>query len=89
MRLLVAEKTVQQTDTYNTAVNVPTTRTFDDGGVTKRIDPGNPDGSCLFFRMSSRSGINNQMSPDQMPPIDSEVVDSVGVAAIQAWIQEL
>ncbi|MFK7998600.1 MAG: hypothetical protein AB8H86_03345 [Polyangiales bacterium] len=41
--------------------------------------PGNPDASQLFLRMGLRGDV-------QMPPLGTERVDEVGVAAVRAWI---
>lgn len=55
------------TATYRTAV----------GSV---IEPGQPDSSRLFSRMSHRGGFR------QMPPLATERVDSAGVALLTTWI---
>jgi hypothetical protein len=86
LRLLVAHTTVQATDAYQTGVNQPTTG-FDCNqagvGACDRIEPGKSAASAIVMRMSVKS-------PGQtMPPIGSEVVDSAGLAAVQAFIDGL
>jgi len=62
---------VTQTATYRTAV----------GEAIKRGDPG---GSDVVKRMSSRRRL-----PPSMPPLGSERIDEQGVAAVQTWIRGL
>jgi hypothetical protein len=52
--------------------------------VGDAIKPGDPDGSPVVKRMSSRSRF-----PPGMPPLATELVDDQGVAAVRAWIQGL
>jgi hypothetical protein len=47
------------------------------------IAPGHPAQSAIAHRMGSRNPLV------QMPPLASEVVDEMGVAAIEAWITAL
>jgi hypothetical protein len=68
------------TDTYTTAVNQVATM-FACGGCD-RIEPGDPDASAIFQRMSIRGG-------GQMPPFATEIVDETGVGAVSAWITQL
>jgi hypothetical protein len=46
------------------------------------IEPGLPDQSELFYRISRRG-------QGQMPPIATEIVDDAGVAAVRAFIESL
>src|SRR5262249_20128418 len=52
-------------------------------GVTALIQPGNPAASAVSVRMGTRG---NQR---QMPPVASKEVDTVGKAAVDAWITSL
>jgi hypothetical protein len=52
-------------------------------GYTKRIVPGDPDQSALFYRMSQRA------MNVQMPPIATEFKDDTGLELVRAWIQSL
>jgi hypothetical protein len=81
LRLLVDDATVQDTDTWQTAVGKATT-IFSCGGCS-RIEPGFPDQSAIIQRMSVRG------SSAQMPPIGSELVDDPGVQTVSAWIAGL
>jgi hypothetical protein len=46
------------------------------------IEPGRPDFSELFYRISRRGD-------GQMPPLATEYVDTVGEAKIRAWIESM
>jgi hypothetical protein len=52
-------------------------------GITHRIAPGNTAASCVSYRMSVRGDQN------QMPPLATEVSDTAGMAAVNAWISSL
>jgi hypothetical protein len=83
MRLLVGHRTVQATDTYTTATNVPTTTFACNGagvGNCDRIEPNNPAQSAIIMRMSSR------VPGTQMPPLGTELVHTPGVNAVSDWI---
>lgn len=72
---------------YQTAVSQPLT-IWTMPGVALRVAPQDPSGSGLRVRMSERE------FPAQMPPAHSgysstKQVDSVGLAAIDAWINSL
>ena len=62
---------VEQTATYRTAI----------GSVVER---GNPSGSEVIRRASSRGGIETSM-----PPLGTEDVDNHGISLLQAWIEQL
>jgi hypothetical protein len=81
LRLSVSHSTVESTDAFKTAVNVPV-NLFAGFGVTHRIKPQDTAASSVHYRMSLRTLV-------QMPPIASEVVDDAGVAAVGAWINAL
>jgi hypothetical protein len=70
--------TVQNTNGYSTAVNLP-----DPGStVDNRIVPGDPTHSQIWLRMGALGGA-------QMPPIARETVDTVGREKIRAWIASM
>lgn len=52
-------------------------------GPVPRIAPGDPDGSALVARISTRN------PAAQMPPAGTHVVDEEGVRLVRAWIEEL
>ena len=81
LRLSVGATTIQQTETYATAVNVATT---DFTSIPYRIEGQSPTGSCVIKTMLTRDD-----SREEMPPIGSNEVDDAGVAAVTAWINEL
>jgi hypothetical protein len=87
VHLLVGNTTVASTGPYKTAVNVQ--HSF--GGAAPeagiglyRIEGGNPDTSELHYRMSTRSGVGQQM-----PPIDTKIVTPMGLTTIENWIKAL
>jgi hypothetical protein len=80
--LVVGATTVNTSETYLTAVGQANTL-FTDQNVTARIEPGDPQASSVWFRMSQRA--NNA----QMPTLGTEVVDATGLAAVEAWIASL
>jgi hypothetical protein len=80
MRLLVGTPNVEATDTYMTAVDVPGTWAAE--GITARIEPGMPAASAIHVRIDRRDFA-------QMPPLGTEVVDDVGIDAVETWIMSL
>lgn len=74
--------TPQDTPTWKTAVNIPS-QLFKTQHVDSRIEPGSPQHSSLYYRMSKRG--NNA----QMPPIASKRPDEEGLQIIHQWIEEL
>ncbi len=78
----VEDTEVETTRAYVTAVDQPL-RIWVGRGYTLRIDPGHPGGSAVIARMSTRVPAN------QMPKIDTEVVDEQGVQTVSDWIQTL
>jgi hypothetical protein len=81
LKLQVGAATVEATDTFVTAVDVPAS-IFGCGGCD-RIEPGDAAASAVVIRMSTRG------DSAQMPPLGTEVVDDAGVAAVAAWIDAL
>ena len=65
---------VRDTATYETVVG-------------SAVDPGDPEGSDLFERVSRRS--EGEIGTDQMPPLATERVDDDGVAILRKWILEI
>ena len=60
-------------------------------GYTTRIVRGEPENSAIFYRMGFReAGQAPPLDDDQqMPPIFTDVVDTDGLAAVEAWILSL
>ena len=81
MRLKVTDTTVEMTDTFQQAVGQMALVSH--GGNTIRIVPGDPSASVVSYRMGQRTQFV------QMPPIATEIVDDVGLAAVDAWITAL
>lgn len=65
---------VRETPTYETVVG-------------SAVEPGDPEGSELFERVSRRS--EGEIGTDQMPPLASERVDDDAVALLRKWISEI
>jgi len=74
--------TVAETPTYTSLVNVPT-KPGAISHVSLRIAPGDPAGSAVHELMSLRGDVMRQM-----PPTGTELVDTAGVAAVDAWINK-
>jgi hypothetical protein len=53
------------------------------GGAEVRVDPGKPEHSVLFRRMSARDPL------DQMPPLGTEKPDREALALVERWIHSL
>ena len=88
MRLTVgALATVQDTDTYKTALGVASSfQPTPDAGFL-RIAPGDPAHSAIPFRASARNAGGH--AGWQMPPIATNVADLADVDAVEAWITSL
>ena len=85
MRLSVGQmQSVGATSTYQTAVNVVSGFQPIPGESFDRIAPGNPALSAILYRASRRD--TPQDPSVQMPPIGTNIVDTEGVALVQAWI---
>jgi hypothetical protein len=82
LRLSVNDQTLEDTDTYRTAINQLSTASSD-LSVDFRILGGSPADSAIPFRMTLR------MIEDQMPPIGTEIIDPAGLDLIESWIQTL
>ncbi|HTJ82815.1 MAG TPA: hypothetical protein VL400_13930, partial [Polyangiaceae bacterium] len=91
LKVLSTATTVQETDTWLTAVNQPTTMFLcADGTHCDRVEPDDPDHSAIVQRISVRAGMTNPPFPGtQMPPFATEIVDQTGVDAVRAWIQAI
>jgi len=84
MRLDVATlRSVRSTDVWNTAVGQPSNFQPTPDSSLLLIAPGNPSNSAIYFRDSYR---DTQGEDFQMPPLDTHVVPTAGVALVQSWI---
>jgi mono/diheme cytochrome c family protein len=88
LRLSVGTGTVEETDTYTTAVNQLATD-FTPDGIAYRIAGQDPTGSCVIYTMEQRLDDGGVPSRYEMPPLASKVVDDAGVATVSAWIETL
>jgi len=91
MRLEVGKLgSVQETDTWNTAVGQPLAL-LNDGFMPPwpmlRITPGDPMQSCVYYRPSVRDP--GPAMPNQMPPLDTHIVSDAGIALVAAWIESM
>lgn len=89
LRVGWGDATVASTKAWTTAVGV-STKAWSKFGISLRIDPGTsavgdgvPGKSAVYYRSSVRG------SNDEMPPLGSVKVDTVGLAALEAWIKSL
>ncbi|MDB4973131.1 MAG: hypothetical protein JWN48_1472 [Myxococcaceae bacterium] len=82
LRLSTADQTVAETTTYRSSVGVAL-QSFQGSTLTLRVAAGQPEQSGLYFRMSQRG------PRTQMPPIATEAVDEVGLAAVSSFIAGL
>jgi hypothetical protein len=86
-RIYVGTRTVAETNTYKTAVNQPTTSLLE---YPYRIAGGDTMSSAVSNAMANRAVDPNAPDPRaQMPPLATNEVDSVGMAAVNAWIKTL
>ncbi len=83
LRVSVNDQTLEDTDTFLTAINKRATASDEIGPDYYRLEGGNVTGSVIHYRMDKR-GIEYQM-----PPIGSSVKDPDGLALIASWIQSL
>lgn len=90
MRLEVANlSTVQATDTWQTGVNVVGRYTPPGAAAPMvRLAPDDAGASCVYFRMSVRTGEDDAAAGVQMPPIDTHKVDEAGVSIVEQWINQ-
>lgn len=77
--VLVGLTRPEDSSAYLTAVRIATTG-WHATGITARVEPGMPDASAIPYRMSHRA------DSAQMPPLGTEHVDDVGLAAVRAWV---
>lgn len=82
LRLDVDEHDAATTQIYQTTVGVDLQQ-WTNRGFTKRIVPGDPDNSAIFYRMGQRA------MNVQMPPLATEKTDPAGIALVQEWIDSL
>ncbi|MBA2539274.1 MAG: hypothetical protein H0V17_06550 [Deltaproteobacteria bacterium] len=73
---------IEATAPYQTTVGVALSE-WSGQGFDRRVVPGDPDGSAIFYRMSQRG------SGDQMPPLGTERADDGGRAIVRDWIERL
>ena len=84
------------TDKLNSVAETPTVTTLvnqdNKGGISmlaKRIVPGNPNMSSVYEVMNLRGGTLDSGETRQMPPLATELVDTMGANSIKAWINDL
>jgi hypothetical protein len=79
---------VAATDTYTTAVGL--NAYFAVPGVTNPqvFAPCDPASSAAYYRMSLRDGVGGTPHGTQMPPEVTHQVDTAGLAAIAAWLND-
>jgi hypothetical protein len=88
LRLSVSQLgSVNDTDTYVTAVGVPSTFQPTLGAGLLRIKPGDVAHSAIPYRALARDDASQ--SGVQMPPIGTHVPDMAGVALVDAWINAM
>lgn len=80
LRLAVAQATAAETDICRTTLGVPPTH-FSDPAVSARLAPGDPDKSCITYRMGLRGDRR------QMPPLATEHVDPAGMNLLDEFIR--
>ena len=96
LRVQTTDRIVEDTFAYQLAVDRDlrywvSPAQGNEGGYTKRMIRSDPGNSAIYYRMSVREAgqappfDNNQ----QMPPIFTDVVDTNGLAALEAWILSL
>jgi hypothetical protein len=92
MKLSIEDNDVLATGTYTDLVNhVPGSGPCENYDYPYRVAGGSLEDSCLHARMMSLIPPTTGGDPGltMMPPLAREVVDDTGVAAIEAWIEEL
>jgi hypothetical protein len=83
LRLSVSATTLEQTDTYLTAINQRATASDEIMANLYRIEGGNHEDSVLWYRISENG------FEFRMPPLATSVLDDDGVALIASWIDSL
>jgi hypothetical protein len=82
LRVLLDDETLEDTGLFQTAINQRITGS-NELGLEYRIRGGDEMVSAVHVRMNLR------LNEDQMPPIGTEVKDTEGLTAIDAWIRSL
>lgn len=88
MRMKTTDTTVAGSGPYGSLVNQAPSF-FTGKGCAYLIHGGDPGDSCVHQRINTRDPAVDTLSMDQMPPIGTYVVDSVGLSAVEAWINTL
>jgi hypothetical protein len=79
--------TVQDLDTWKTAVNINATRQDVDAGVIKRIAGQDPAHSLISILSGRRAVSPEEPNPIiQMPPLVTRQVDTAGHTLLDDWI---
>jgi hypothetical protein len=90
LRVLVGQRTAQETGAYTTALNVGVTKPDHmDTPLAFRIVGGNIQASAMSYRMALRGMFDGVPAQDQMPPVATEHSDTTGIATVNAWINTL
>jgi len=79
---------VQDTDTFKTAVGVASSFQPTPNAGLLRIKPGDPAHSAIPFRDLSRTAQGSPLGW-QMPPIATNIPDVAGVGTVKTWIESL
>jgi hypothetical protein len=82
LRLRVADRDVSTSDVYLSIVD-KTLEYWRGGAIKLRVARAQPDASAIIARMEARG------SDSQMPPLATEVADSIGVELVRRWISAL
>jgi len=82
LRLVVADRDAATSGVEQSIVGKNITY-WRGGAITLRVDPGAPEMSGVFVRMSARGNM------DQMPPLATEIVDPTGLDLVHQWIAGL
>ncbi|HET9953729.1 MAG TPA: hypothetical protein VFQ61_04480 [Polyangiaceae bacterium] len=90
LRTEEAELPFEETELYQTTVGQRISRDWlaPPPEYTIRIAPGHPESSAVLYRMEQR-GDDDELVPEQMPPIATNKVDEEAVAVIRDWIAAL
>jgi len=90
LRVLVGQRTAEETGAYTTALNVVVTKEDHmNVPLTYRIFGGDTDKSSVSYRMALRGMFDGIPAQDQMPPLASEHPDMTGITAVNTWIKTL
>lgn len=83
------ERPIEELDLYTSTVGTMLSDEWEDhpSRFTTRIVPGDPEQSSILYRMQQRG--DDELVPDQMPPLATREVDEAAVAAVRAWITSL